>query len=204
MGAQPAKLRQRTRRARAFNGRDKELRTICARACVGHGKKAGRVVLDLEILVGEIAAVNRAACHHDRSRTASLCVYERPLLARRPFAAKSPRPASTSRSSQCLYSCSVPSRIPPVPLWLVKSPPCSMKLGMILWKIHPVDGASVRPAGGAPTDKPTQRRSRGPTKARCMFSSSKISIVRQEIIPPECSGPVPQRADTERRTFVAG
>jgi hypothetical protein len=46
----------------------------------------------------------------------------------------------------CLCLCLSLSAIPPVPLWLVKSPPCSMNWGMMRWKTHPA--LAARSAAG--------------------------------------------------------
>ena len=52
-------MKKEKKRKKERKNRNEELRAVCVSACVGHGKQAWLGVLDLEVLVVELATVNR-------------------------------------------------------------------------------------------------------------------------------------------------
>lgn len=103
---------------RGNNGGDEELRTVGVLAGIGHGQLALLGVLELEVLIGELVAVdywqtNTGQLNHPRQAW---------------------HPANCYLDA--LFEVDLLD-LPPVPSPLVKSPPWIMKFLMTRWKVDP-------------------------------------------------------------------
>lgn len=136
---------------RKKGGATKPVCTVGVGPRVGHGEEAAPRVGVVEGLVGELGAVDRLSCVcvwklMRAGGRGSVCVWawsfvcsslgHDPCTMEKAYSMSVGFTFNTTHTAAAVIICTRTS--PPVPSWLVKSPPCAMKPLMTRWNVDPL------------------------------------------------------------------